>query len=112
MIVYQRAMDAAVLVDGAARLLPRPHRHLADQMRRSAGSVVLNVAEGAGEFSPAEKRRFYRMALRSATECQATVELSKRLGALSDKTAAACEDALLHCVRLLVKMASERRPDM
>ena len=34
----------------------------------------LNIAEGAGEFSPGDKARFYRMARRSATECAAILD--------------------------------------
>ncbi|MBW3534903.1 MAG: four helix bundle protein, partial [Gemmatimonadetes bacterium] len=38
---------------------------LEDQLDRAATSIVLNIAEGAGEFSLPDKQRFYRMAKRS-----------------------------------------------
>ena len=62
---------------GAAELASRlgPGRgDLADQLRRAASSVALNIAEGAGEFTPREKARFYRIARRSATECAAVLD--------------------------------------
>jgi len=37
-----------------------------------------NIAEGVGEFSPAEKVRFYRMARRSAHECAAILDVLSR----------------------------------
>ncbi|MEM1418216.1 MAG: four helix bundle protein, partial [Myxococcota bacterium] len=42
--------------------------------------MVANIAEGAGEFSPSEKARFYRMARRSAIETVAWIEIAARRG--------------------------------
>ena len=53
---------------------------MADQLGRAALSIVLNIAEGAGEFSKKGKARFYRMALRSTTEWAATMDVCKILG--------------------------------
>src|SRR5262245_9043291 len=50
---------------------------LIDQLLRAAISIPLNIAEGAGEFRPREKARFYRMALRSAAECAAILDLGE-----------------------------------
>jgi four helix bundle protein len=44
----------------------------------------LNIAEGAGEFSPSEKARFYRMARRSATECAAILHVCRRLALVEE----------------------------
>src|SRR6187402_2810918 len=66
--VYQRALEFLDQCDTILEQLPSGRAHLKDQLDRAATSVVLNVAEGAGEFSPDEKRRFYRIARRSATE--------------------------------------------
>ncbi|HKJ92261.1 MAG TPA: four helix bundle protein, partial [Longimicrobiales bacterium] len=45
-----------------------------DHLRTAALSIGLYIAEGAGEFRPREKARFYRMALRSAHECRAVYD--------------------------------------
>ena len=45
-----------------------------DQLRRACLSITLNTAEGAGEFRPKEKARFYRMARRSGTEAAAVLD--------------------------------------
>ena len=77
--VYQVALDFVVLADEVAERLPRGRSALADQLQRAATSVPLNIAEGAGEYSRKEKARFYRIALRSATESAAILDVSRRL---------------------------------
>src|SRR4029434_4825040 len=55
---YHRTLDLLDLV-GQIYDAMRPGRaHLKDQLDRAATSIVLNTAEGAGEFSPDEKVRF------------------------------------------------------
>jgi four helix bundle protein len=77
--VYQLAASFVACVDLVVAALPRGRGYLADQLRRAALSVQANIAEGAGEFSPPDKARFYRMALRSATECVALLDCVSRL---------------------------------
>ena len=67
--VYRAAIEFLVIADEIATSLPKGRAYLVDQLRRAATSIALNIAEGAGEFSPGDKVRFYRMARRSATEC-------------------------------------------
>ena len=77
--VYQSAIEFVVVADTITASLPRGRSYLADQFRRAATSIVLNIAEGAGEYSPREKGRFYRIARRSATECAAVLDVCERL---------------------------------
>ncbi len=49
--------------------------NLRDQLQRASDSVVLNIAEGAGQQSKAVARRHYRIALGSAAECAAVLDL-------------------------------------
>jgi four helix bundle protein len=72
--VYQRSLEVLDVCDRVIAALPRGRAHLKDQLDRAVTSIVLNVAEGAGEFSVAEKQRFYRMARRSATESAAILQ--------------------------------------
>ncbi|MHC4925027.1 MAG: four helix bundle protein [Planctomycetota bacterium] len=108
LVVYRRSLDAAVEVHRAASGRLRPMRHLRDQMLRSSASVLLNVAEGAGERPGPEKRRFYRMAMRSAMERAATLDLCMRIGSMSPADADRCREALLHCVRILAAVSKDR----
>ncbi len=53
---------------------------LTAQMRRAAISVVSNIAEGAARGSDPEFRRFLDIAMGSAGELQAQLDISQRLG--------------------------------
>ena len=59
-----------------AERVPRGHSALADQLRRAALSVSLNIAEGSGKgtMEDREARRFYAIARGSALECAAIVD--------------------------------------
>ena len=74
---------------------------LCDQLRRAASSIVLNLAEGAGEIRPREKRRFYRMAYRSANECVAVLDLLELNGSRLPKEA---NHELALVLRMLVRL--------
>ena len=103
--VYIAAVDFLALAHGITTNFSSGHGDLADQLRRAATSVVLNIAEGAGEFSKPEKARFYRIARRSATECAAVLDVAVRLELV---TASRCEPArelLIRIVSMLVNMA-------
>ena len=93
--VYQAAIEFVAVADEIASQLAHGRGYLADQLRRAATSVVLNIAEGAGEFSRKDKARLYRIARRSATECAAVFDICDRLR-LSDKQAMTCGRQLLH----------------
>lgn len=51
--------------------------YMRDQLRRAAISMVLNIAEGTGKFTKADKRNFYFIARGSAYECVAVFEMIK-----------------------------------
>jgi four helix bundle protein len=51
--------------------------HLRDQLSRASLSIVLNIAEGTGKPSVAEKRRFYAIAFGSLRETQAILRLTR-----------------------------------
>ena len=76
--VYCVACEYADAADAIAAKLKRGNAHIRDQLRRASDSIINNVAEGAGEFQPAEKARFYRIALRSCTESAATLHTCQR----------------------------------
>src|SRR3954470_8118817 len=48
---------------------------LRDQLHRASLSVVLNLAEGSGKLSVADRRRFFSMAFGSLREVQACLEI-------------------------------------
>jgi len=102
--VYQAAVDFVVVANGIVEHFPRGRAYLADQLQRAAVSIPLNVAEGAGEFSSKDKARFYRMALRSATECAAIIDVAHRLGLIEREQSAESRALLARVVAMLTRM--------
>ncbi len=77
LIVYQKAREQNIQV---LKLLFRSKKidsYLKDQWRRAAISITLNLAEGSGRTSKAEKKRFYTIARSSVFECVAIMDILK-----------------------------------
>ena len=107
---YRTALEFVVHAEQLVRALPSERSALADQIRRASMSICLNTAEGAGEFSPAEKARFYRLARRSATECAAAIDICRVLD-LSEEPALEAGDILLRrIVSILTRMIMRTAP--
>jgi four helix bundle protein len=104
--VYHRALDLLDRVDAIYEAMPKGRAHLKDQLDRAATSVVLNVAEGAGEFSKDEKQRFYRIARRSATETGAILDILGRRGTVTADLLQPAHDLVVRVVSMLVRLAS------
>ena len=102
--VYQAAIAFVGLATRIVGTLPSGWKHVADQLQRAATSVPLNIAEGAGEFSKKEKARFYRMALRSATECAAILDVLNVAGLAEAEQLSAGRELLVRIVSMLTKM--------
>lgn len=104
--VYHRALDLLDLVDQVHEVMPPGRAHLKDQLDRAATSVVLNTAEGAGEFSKDEKQRFYRIARRSATETAAILDILGRRKAVPTAILAPAREMIVRVVSMLARLAS------
>ncbi|MGH7449164.1 MAG: four helix bundle protein [Longimicrobiales bacterium] len=83
---------------------------LADQLHRAMISIPLNIAEGAGEFSPADKARFYRYSLRSCTESLAILDVCNKIQFMKPAEHVACEtgDRVVAMLTRLVASAADR----
>jgi four helix bundle protein len=102
--VFGHAVEAVALIDELAEELPEGRAYIRDQLRRAANSIALNIAEGAGEFVPAEKARFYRIAKRSATECAGQLLVCERLGLAEAPRIEASLDLLQRVIAILVTL--------
>jgi four helix bundle protein len=105
--VYQLAVEFQTLAVG---LVPRQRgvllATLRDQLDRASVSIVLNIAEGAGRFSPPDKARFYAIARGSATECGALVDLLLARRLVSAPTHQAARGLVVRIVQMLTRLAA------
>jgi four helix bundle protein len=86
-------------------LLPRRGQSaLRDQLDRASASILLNIAEGAGRFSPPEKARFYGIARGSATECAAILDLLLARGLAPVASLRRGRGLLLRITQMLTKL--------
>ncbi len=79
---YRVSVRFVGVTEKIVKNLPEGRSYITNQLLRAALSIPLNIAEGSGEYSRRDKARFYRFALRSATECAAVLDvlLSTDLG--------------------------------
>jgi four helix bundle protein len=72
LVVYQRALEFLAAVRGAQI----SDAKLRDEALRAAKGVCLNIAEGSGRVSRADKARAYAIARGECVECIAAVEIA------------------------------------
>ena len=83
LVVWQRARELAVWVHRVTTV-EAFDPDLKRQLRRAAGSVMHNIAEGFDAGSDREFARFLRMARRSAAEVQSELYLACDLGLIRE----------------------------
>src|SRR5687768_54137 len=103
--VYRLALDFLVFAHQVIETLPRGRGHLADQLTRASTSIVLNLAEGAGKVSKADKRRYYLTARGSATESAALLDVCLRLRIIGEADHRAGKATVVRVVSMLIKLA-------
>jgi len=84
--VYQKSYQLALDIHRMSLLFPKLEQYeLASQLRRSSKSIPGNIVEGMGkQDTPADVRRFIKIALGSCDETRVWLRFSKDLGYLDD----------------------------
>jgi four helix bundle protein len=82
---------------------------LRDQLDRASVSIVLNVAEGAGHFSPAVKANFYSIARGSAMECLGALTLLAARSLITPVAFRRGRSSVLRLVSMLTKLIASKR---
>jgi len=78
--IYSRAIDFSTLIYTLTKSFPKDEQFgLTNQIRRAVVSISLNIAEGSGNKSNKEFKRFLEIALRSNYEVMACLEIALRL---------------------------------
>ena len=60
--------------------------YVRDQLGRASFSVILNVAEGSGKFSKADRRNFFTTSRASVFECVAILDTLKDMQVIDEAT--------------------------
>ena len=77
---------------------------LRDQLDRASVSIALNIAEGAGRRTPADKAHFFTIARGSATECAAVLELLLARGLITIPVHRRARSLLVRIVQMLTRL--------
>ena len=101
---YQQAIEFIALSTYIIEGLPSGCAHLADQLKRAALSIPLNIAEGTGKTKTADKKRFYAIARGSAMECGAILDVARVLRLAEDDDISRAKALLVRIVSMLTKM--------
>jgi four helix bundle protein len=80
--VYRMAIEYVAWVVTVSSRLRGDNRHAKDQWLRASQSIPLNIAEGNGKTTEADRRRFFEIARGSALECAAIQDVVEVLGIL------------------------------
>ena len=88
--VYGAALGLVAGLRPVLGELAKADRSLADQMRRAASSVVLNIAEG-NRRAGRDRLQFFRIAAGSAAEVRAALDVARAWGMVGAATAAEAE---------------------
>jgi len=104
MKVYQVSVSMVQVVHSEVAPRIRSDRELDDQLHRAARSVVLNVAEGVGVGRGKRRDQHFRIALGSAREVMAVIDLAVATGLVRKEHVAAAVDRVDHVCAMLWKL--------
>lgn len=81
-------------------------RHVRDQLLRASQSIPLNIAEGNGKGTVADRRRFFEIARGSALECAAIQDVLIECSVLTTADTNESKAMLIRIVSMLTKLGS------
>ena len=109
--VYQRALTFIVWAETIVESQPKT-LSVRDQLDRASTSIPLNIAEGNGKFTSADRCKFFDTARGSALECAACLDVFVAKRRLQPEEIAEGKAWLLEIVSMLIgliKSNSESR---
>jgi len=85
---------------------------LGDQLRRAALSILTNLAEGSGQDSKAQKKRYYKYSYNSARECVPILALACSLEAITEDEHQSFRQELVGVIQMVAKLTKsvDRKP--
>jgi four helix bundle protein len=112
LLVWRKSRGLVLSVYQESQSFPREEIYgLTSQLRRAAGSIPANIAEGCGRNGDAELARFMQIAAGSASEAEYHLLLARDLGWLEPKTYDRLQTDVSEIKRMLTSFIQKpRRP--
>jgi len=102
--VYQCSIQFIACAAVILSKLPRGSSYLCDELRRASMSIALNIAEGVGKPTEADRSRYWGIARGSAMECGAILDVCDTLKLTHPDHLEKCRHLLERIVSMLSKM--------
>ena len=99
--VYQESLAFIAWLEPLMQQLPKSLA-VRDQLDRASTSIVLNLAEGNGKFTPPDRCRFFDISRGSALECAAALDVLAAQGRWDLTVVAPGKERLRRIVSMLV----------
>jgi len=106
--VYQKGLQLHRLIFDLIKRNPFVDYHFKDQLKRATTSIVANLAEGAGRFGSADKKRFYIISRGSAFEVVALLTLVFDTYSISNTIHYELRNKIYEIVRMLTVMIKNK----
>ena len=106
--VYREAINFVAWVDELLARIPKS-LSVHNQLDRASTSVPLNIAEGNGKYTPADRCRYFDIARGSALECAACLDVL--VAKKQVNTVEAGKEMLVSVVSMLVGLVKSTSPD-
>ena len=107
---YKKALAFAAWAEPVLERLPKSVA-VQNQLDRARTSIVLNIPEGNGRFTPADRCKFFDIARGSALECAGCLDLIFIKKLLSEVELDAGKSVLKDIVSLLIGLIRSNSPD-
>jgi four helix bundle protein len=99
--VYRESLAFVAWLEPLLQKVPKSIA-VRDQLDRASTSVVLNLAEGNGKFTPPDRCRFFDISRGSALECAAALDVLAAQGRCPALEIASGKERLRRIVSMLV----------
>jgi four helix bundle protein len=100
--VYQKSLVFTTIVRTTTKDFPKDELYsLTSQFKRAADSIVLNITEGAGNYSDKEFARFLTYTVRSGFECKGCTEIAFVNKYIDEKTKQNLLDSVNEIIAML-----------
>lgn len=103
--VYRFSIEHLAFVLESIPRLPRGMAPLADQWRRAAMAIPLNIAEAVGKRSRPDRAASYVVARGEAMECGAIVDVVRLLGRIPEERLDEAKGRLRSIVAMLSRLS-------